>query len=257
MEKLTIGQIAKQAGVRTSAIRFYEQEGLLTPVERSESGYRLYDAGVVEELRLIQRAQQLGFTLSDIRTLLHGWRDGDLDQQAFIDTAEARYMVLEREITGLLALQHELGLFLQDLYETSPRKGSAALLSELIDHICLNPLDRFDGKAFDRLLERSGCHLTSKNARNIIYRLHNEHIHVWNEGDTYFILVVSQDPKIGEILQQFTHLATDCQAKRHNHMIPSLAHDESGYLLTIEGEHAFIIARLFLEMDANNPTPLE
>lgn len=249
MQKLTIGQAAKQAGVRTSAIRFYEEKGLLTPAERNESGYRLYDAKVAEELRLIQRGQQLGFSLSDIRTLLQGWRDGNLDQQSFIDTAEARYMVLEREVTGLLALQHELGLFLQDMYETSPRKDSGVVLAALIDHICLNPLNRSNRKAFDRLLERAGCHLTSRSARDLIHNLRNEHIHVWNEGERYSILVISQDPKIGEILQQFTLVAEDCQAEQHNHMIPSLAHDESGYLLTIEGEHAFIIARLFLEMD--------
>ncbi|MCE5208014.1 MAG: MerR family transcriptional regulator [Chloroflexi bacterium] len=252
MQKLTIGQVAKQVSMHTSAIRFYEEKGLLTPALRNESGYRQYDARVVEELRLIQRAQQLGFSLSDIHTLLQGWREGNLDQQSFIDTAEARYLVLEREITGLLALQHELGLFLQDIYETSPKTAPATLLTELIDHICLNPLNRSDRKAFDRLLERVGCHLTSKSARELMHNLRHEHIHVWNEGDAYTILVVSQDPKIGEILQQFTQIASDCQVDQHNHMVSRLAHDSSGYLLSIQGEHAFIIARLFLEMDGSS-----
>jgi DNA-binding transcriptional MerR regulator len=250
--KLTIGQIAKQVNMRTSAIRFYEEEGLLTPAERNESGYRQYDDKVLEELRLIQRAQQLGFSLADIKILLLGWREGNLEQQAFIDTAENRYLVLERDVTALLALQHELGLFLQDLYQTSPKKVPATLLSELIDHICLNPLNRPAGIAFDRLLERAGCQLSSQTARNLVKSLRDEHIHVWSDGDVYSILVVSDDPKVEEILQHFVEIALDCRAARHSHLIPVLSHDESGYRLTIKGEHAFIIARLFLEINGRS-----
>ena len=43
MTTLTIGQLAKRVGVRTSTLRYYEDEGLLAPVRRSEAGYRLYD----------------------------------------------------------------------------------------------------------------------------------------------------------------------------------------------------------------------
>ena len=252
MQKLTIGQIAKQVGMRTSAIRFYEEKGLLTEADRSESGYRQYDAKVVEELRLIQRAQQLGFSLADIQTLLQGWRDGKLDQQAFVETAEARYLVLEREVTALLALQHELGLFLQDVYQTSPKQMPATLLSELIDHICLNPLNRSDRTALDRLLERAGCRLTSQSARDAINRLRNEHIHVWGDANSYTILVVSQDPQVEQVLRQFTDIASDCHVDRHEHLISKMERMADGFELTVTGQHAFIIARLFLEIDGRS-----
>lgn len=67
---LTIGRIADTVGVATSALRYYEREGLLKPTCRSVSGYRLYDPGAVEQLRFIRAAQSVGFLLADIKALL-------------------------------------------------------------------------------------------------------------------------------------------------------------------------------------------
>ena len=53
---LTIGELAKQTGLRTSALRYYEQEGLLSPADRTEAGYRLYAPDSLDTVRLIQRA---------------------------------------------------------------------------------------------------------------------------------------------------------------------------------------------------------
>ena len=249
MERLTIGQLANQVNLRTSAIRYYEEQGLIQAIERSPSGYRLYQPEVVEEVRLLQRAQKLGFSLADIKILLKGWREGNLDHEAFLETAENRYLALESEITALLALRHELGLFLQDVYTSSPKKTPATLLSQLIDHICIHPEDRPAILVFDRLLERAGCNLTSQGVRDLMESLHGEHIHVWNEGNTYSVLIVSDDPEIGKVLDRFIELAADCQVPQHTHLIPAWLHNDEGYLLTVEGQHAFIIARLFLEVN--------
>ncbi len=67
---MTIGTLAARAGVAASTIRFYESEGLLAPVSRSPSGYRLYGSDELERLLLIRAAQRIGFTLEDIHTLL-------------------------------------------------------------------------------------------------------------------------------------------------------------------------------------------
>lgn len=67
---MTIGKVALTAGVATPTLRYYEQEGLLSPTTRSRAGYRLYDTQAVEQLRFIRSAQAVGFTLDDIRTLL-------------------------------------------------------------------------------------------------------------------------------------------------------------------------------------------
>lgn len=68
-ELLTIGDLAARAGVRTSTLRYYEDEGLLVPAGRV-SGHRRYDAGAVEVLTVIRFCRSLGFSLDEIRTLL-------------------------------------------------------------------------------------------------------------------------------------------------------------------------------------------
>ena len=69
-EKLTVGKIAKAAGVGVETLRFYEREGILDAPARTSSGYRLYDTGAVDRIRFVHRAQALGFTLREIRELI-------------------------------------------------------------------------------------------------------------------------------------------------------------------------------------------
>ena len=69
---LRIGQIADAAGLRTSAIRYYEAAGLLRAPDRV-NGRRRYDESVLEELAVIRLAQAAGFSVAEIRTLMHGF----------------------------------------------------------------------------------------------------------------------------------------------------------------------------------------
>lgn len=68
--ELTIGQVAKQSGIASTTIRYYEQIGLLAQTERL-NGRRCYDSSIFEQLQAIHTAQQLGFSLSQIHDLLH------------------------------------------------------------------------------------------------------------------------------------------------------------------------------------------
>ena len=70
MTNLSIGQIAKRAGVGVETVRFYERQGLLEEPIRKESGYRKYDEEVVARLQFIRKAKELGFTLKEIKELL-------------------------------------------------------------------------------------------------------------------------------------------------------------------------------------------
>jgi Hg(II)-responsive transcriptional regulator len=70
MSVLTIGQVARQAGVGVETVRFYEREGLLEEPVRRASGYRQYSEQVVKRIHFIKRAQQLGFSLKEIGELL-------------------------------------------------------------------------------------------------------------------------------------------------------------------------------------------
>ena len=67
---LTIGTIAKQAGVSVETIRYYQREGLITEPPKPESGFRVYPLETIDHLKFIQRAKALGFTLAEISALL-------------------------------------------------------------------------------------------------------------------------------------------------------------------------------------------
>src|SRR6266571_58092 len=72
MEELTIGEVAQRAGIRASAIRYYESVEVL-PAPSRINGRRRYDSGVLERLAVIQLGQQAGFTVAEIRTLFNGF----------------------------------------------------------------------------------------------------------------------------------------------------------------------------------------
>ena len=67
---LTIGKVARLAGVGIETIRFYEREGLVADPPRKESGYRQYGPETVSRLRFIHRTRELGFSLGEIKELL-------------------------------------------------------------------------------------------------------------------------------------------------------------------------------------------
>lgn len=72
MKNYSIGQIAKQTGVPATALRYYEDAGILPPPARV-GGRRLYDAKAVRHIDVLRFAQQAGFTLEEIKTLFHGF----------------------------------------------------------------------------------------------------------------------------------------------------------------------------------------
>ena len=102
-DELTIGVVARRTGLRPSAIRYYESVGLLAAPPRV-GDRRRYDSRVLRQLAVIGVAQQAGFTIAEIKTLLHGF-----DAET---SAAARWRALaERklpEIDALIARAHEM-----------------------------------------------------------------------------------------------------------------------------------------------------
>ena len=102
MKSLTIGHLAKQAGVNLETVRYYERRGLLPRPPRSASGYRLFPAEAARRLTFIRRAQELGFSLTEIGELLslrvsRSTTSGDIRvrAEAKIDDIEAKIKSLE------------------------------------------------------------------------------------------------------------------------------------------------------------------
>lgn len=67
---LTIGAVAKRARVNIQTVRYYERRGLVFPDDHRDSGYRLYSDEAVRKIRFVRNAQDLGFTLNEIMSLL-------------------------------------------------------------------------------------------------------------------------------------------------------------------------------------------
>ncbi len=71
MNGLTIGRLAKQAGLGIETVRFYERQGLIDPPPRTDSNYRIYPEEEVNRLKFIKRAKDLGFTLKKLKISLN------------------------------------------------------------------------------------------------------------------------------------------------------------------------------------------
>ncbi len=65
-----IGKLSEETGISVDTIRYYEKQGLIEPVDRRISGYRIFNTGSIKEVEFIKRAQALGFTISEIKKLI-------------------------------------------------------------------------------------------------------------------------------------------------------------------------------------------
>ena len=104
MAQLTISQVARQIRLRPSAIRYYERINLLPPAERV-SGQRRYDPTVLYRLAIIQRARQLGFTLSEIRHLFFGFRDITRPSERWRTLSQRKLAELDHLMDGIKAVR--------------------------------------------------------------------------------------------------------------------------------------------------------
>ncbi len=109
MSGLTIGQVAKAAGIGIETIRFYEREGLFDPPPRRPSGYRQFPEEVVHRLRFIRRAKELGFSLKEIRELLDLRLEPDATCADVKDRAEQKIESIQTKLRDLQHMKRALG----------------------------------------------------------------------------------------------------------------------------------------------------
>lgn len=114
MESLTIGRLAREGGVNLETIRYYEREGLLPKPPRTAAGYRMFPIDAARRLRFIKRAQELGFSLNEIRELLSlrmkpGVKRADIRARADAKIAdiEQKIRTLERMKAALRGLTEQ------------------------------------------------------------------------------------------------------------------------------------------------------
>ena len=242
---LTIGALAQRAQVSTSMLRFYEREGLLRPARRSNGGYRLYGAEAERTLLFIRRAQRLGLSLEDIRLVLAGRGSG----KTVVGIAEQRFLEIERRLTELMVLRHELELFLDDLARrVGESAGGAAnrLYRDLLEHVCGEHDGHVAHSSMTRLMRRIGCSLANAERERIFAGLRGRHVHVWREGDGYTVLIPGHDPEVAAALKQLKDAEAGCSA----HVNLTLTETAEGRLFSAHGEGAFLFAQLFLALES-------
>lgn len=120
--QLSIGELAKQAGVGIETVRFYERRGLLAEPVRRASGYRQYEPEAVAVLRFIRRAKELGFTLKEIQSLLELRRSSSATRADVRRNAQAKLVDIETKIRDLERMRQALS----DLTKTCRGDGVAA-----------------------------------------------------------------------------------------------------------------------------------
>jgi len=104
--RMTIGQVARESGFAASAIRFYEQAGLLPKAGRS-GGRRHYDQSILERLAVLERAKACGFSLAETRQLFYGFREVDQPSVRWQTLARRKIVELD-ELAVKIAATKEL-----------------------------------------------------------------------------------------------------------------------------------------------------
>jgi DNA-binding transcriptional MerR regulator len=123
MSAQRIGALAASAGVTVDTLRFYEREGLLPGATRTPGGFREYPPEIAERLRFIKQAQQLGWSLREVRELLE---PDDGRCSAVRDLIAERLAEVDRQLTELAAFRKTLQRALQRCDSTPTRAKSAA-----------------------------------------------------------------------------------------------------------------------------------
>ena len=127
---LKTGDEAKQSGVNVETLRFYERKGLLTEPPRRMSGYREYPPEAVQQIRFIKRAQQLGFSLREIKELLTLRVEPGTTCAQVRQRAQEKVEEVQQKIADLQAMEQAL----QNLIGTCSGRGPASQCP-ILDHL--------------------------------------------------------------------------------------------------------------------------
>lgn len=139
---LKIGEVAKASGVGIEALRFYERSGLLGRPGRTQSGYRVYDAEVLQRLDFIKRAQVLGFSLHEIKQIIADKQAGRSPCREVRNIVRQRLRELDEKLKEMRRYRRELGTALTQWEETGELDGHICGLIEGTEMANANPTRR-------------------------------------------------------------------------------------------------------------------
>ncbi|HXH70710.1 MAG TPA: heavy metal-responsive transcriptional regulator [Pyrinomonadaceae bacterium] len=127
---LKIGEVSQASGIGVEALRFYERSGLLGSPGRTASGYRVYNANVLDRLAFIKKAQTLGFSLDEIRRVIEESEAGESPCAEVREIVRARLQKIDEHLSDLRRYRKELAATLADWDEQGAATGDICGLIE-------------------------------------------------------------------------------------------------------------------------------
>lgn len=107
MDGMTIRVLAKRSGISSSTIRYYEKQGILPAPKRSENGYRVYTEDYLIKLDLIQNSKLLGYSLHEIKEILH-LLTSSMDEKTIRLLLEEKFEEIDQKIVALQAIKKSI-----------------------------------------------------------------------------------------------------------------------------------------------------
>ena len=135
VQALHIGTAAKQTGLSIDAIRFYQKSGLLKPPTRSAGGYRVFTNTEIDQLEFIARAQDLGFSLAEIKELVCLRNESSRACPEVRGLIRRKLQNVREKIAALKQLESELARSLRLCDRALKRRTAAKLGCPVIDEI--------------------------------------------------------------------------------------------------------------------------
>lgn len=130
---MRIGQVAAASGVTEKTIRYYEEIGLLDPPERTPSGYRDYERGVIDKLRFVKAAQSIGLSLGEIREVIALRDRGETPCEHVVDLVRRRAEEIETQIAELESVRADLNRLVRRARTLDPARCEPDKICHVID----------------------------------------------------------------------------------------------------------------------------
>lgn len=137
---ISIGQLAERTGLNVSAIRYYEEIGLIPAAQRRPTGHRVYAPGAQDVLILIRHCRDLGFSIDNTKALVGLAANQDKSCTHARDIAQAHLTVVRERLAELKALETSLGKFVQEC--TDQCVGGPAPDCTILRDLCVANTER-------------------------------------------------------------------------------------------------------------------
>jgi DNA-binding transcriptional MerR regulator len=136
---MRIGELARRSGVAPTALRYYEQLGLLSAPRRTGAGYRTYDDDALERLAFIRSAQAVGLTLAEVREVVGIRESGEAPCRHVTELIDRRHAAVRGRIAELRRLERELAQLRSRAEHLQPRDCDPSGVCHVIPRLEMRP----------------------------------------------------------------------------------------------------------------------